>query len=95
MSAVQVASLHFSFLNKNDAEVAYNNAPLNSVRNLFMSEAAGQDFIRQIIHDDLASGKHGEIVTRFPPEPNGYLHVGHVMAICLNFSVTQETGGRT
>ena len=60
-----------------------------------MSEAAGQDFIRQIIHDDLASGKHGEIVTRFPPEPNGYLHVGHVMAICLNFSVTQETGGRT
>ncbi|MBT8100876.1 MAG: glutamine--tRNA ligase/YqeY domain fusion protein [Gammaproteobacteria bacterium] len=54
-----------------------------------------RDFIRQIIHDDLASGKHDEIVTRFPPEPNGYLHIGHVMSICLNFGVTEETGGRT
>ncbi len=60
-----------------------------------MSEIESQDFIRQIIHDDLASGKHEQIVTRFPPEPNGYLHIGHVMAICLNFSVTAETGGRT
>ena len=54
-----------------------------------------RDFIRQIIHDDLESGKHSEIVTRFPPEPNGYLHVGHVMSICLNFGVAAETGGRT
>ncbi len=54
-----------------------------------------RDFIRQIIHDDLESGKHDEIVTRFPPEPNGYLHVGHVMSICLNFGVAAETGGRT
>ena len=60
-----------------------------------MSDAPGLDFIRQIIHDDIASGKHELIVTRFPPEPNGYLHVGHVMAICLDFSVTQETGGKT
>jgi glutaminyl-tRNA synthetase len=60
-----------------------------------MSDAPARDFIRQIIHDDIASGKHECIVTRFPPEPNGYLHVGHVMAICLNFSVTQETGGKT
>ena len=59
-----------------------------------MSEAP-RDFIRQIIHDDLQSGKHAEIVTRFPPEPNGYLHIGHVMSICLNFGVTEETGGRT
>ena len=59
-----------------------------------MSEAP-RDFIRQIIHDDLESGKHAEIVTRFPPEPNGYLHIGHVMSICLNFGVTEETGGRT
>lgn len=60
-----------------------------------MSDAAPRDFIRQIIHDDLDTGKHAEIVTRFPPEPNGYLHIGHVMSICLNFGVTEETGGRT
>ena len=54
-----------------------------------------RDFIRQIIHDDLESGKHQQIVTRFPPEPNGYLHVGHVMSICLNFGVGQETHGKT
>ncbi|NIV17937.1 MAG: glutamine--tRNA ligase/YqeY domain fusion protein [Woeseiaceae bacterium] len=60
-----------------------------------MSDTAPRDFIRQIIHDDLESGKHDEIVTRFPPEPNGYLHVGHVMSVCLNFGVTAETGGRT
>ena len=60
-----------------------------------MSENQPRDFIRQIIHDDLESGKHAEIVTRFPPEPNGYLHIGHVMSICLNFGVAAETGGRT
>ena len=60
-----------------------------------MNETPTRDFIRQIIHDDLASGKHDEIVTRFPPEPNGYLHIGHVMSICLNFGVAAETGGRT
>ena len=60
-----------------------------------MSETETRDFIRQIIHDDLESGKHAEIVTRFPPEPNGYLHIGHVMSICLNFGVASETGGRT
>jgi glutaminyl-tRNA synthetase len=60
-----------------------------------MSDSEIRDFIRQIIHDDLVSGKHDSIVTRFPPEPNGYLHIGHVMSICLNFGVTQETAGRT
>ncbi len=54
---------------------------------------AGLDFIRQIISDDLASGKHKQIVSRFPPEPNGYLHLGHVKSICLNFGVADETGG--
>jgi glutaminyl-tRNA synthetase len=60
-----------------------------------MNDAPPRDFIRQIIFEDLESGKHDEIVTRFPPEPNGYLHVGHVMSICLNFGVGQETDGRT
>ena len=60
-----------------------------------MSDAPGRDFIRQIIFEDLESGKHDEIVTRFPPEPNGYLHIGHVMSICLNFGVGEENDGRT
>ncbi len=60
-----------------------------------MSQTESRDFIRQIIHDDLESGKHEQIVTRFPPEPNGYLHIGHVMSICLNFGVAAETTGRT
>ena len=60
-----------------------------------MNDSEPRDFIRKIIDEDLESGKHAEIVTRFPPEPNGYLHIGHVMSICLNFGVTAETGGRT
>ncbi len=60
-----------------------------------MSDDVPRDFIRQIINDDLESGKHDEIVTRFPPEPNGYLHIGHVMSICLNFGVAAENDGRT
>jgi glutaminyl-tRNA synthetase len=55
---------------------------------------AGRDFIRDIIAADLASGRASEIVTRFPPEPNGYLHIGHAKAICLNFGVAEEFGGR-
>ena len=53
------------------------------------------DFIREIVSEDVRSGKHQTVVTRFPPEPNGYLHVGHAKSICLNFGVAQEFGGRT
>ena len=56
--------------------------------------AAGRDFIRDIIQADLAAKRHGTVVTRFPPEPNGYLHIGHAKSICLNFGVAQEFGGR-
>ena len=52
-----------------------------------------KDFIRQIVRDDLASGKHAAIKTRFPPEPNGYLHIGHAKAICLDFGIAGEFGG--
>jgi glutaminyl-tRNA synthetase len=55
---------------------------------------ARQDFIRQIVRDDLASGRHVAIRTRFPPEPNGYLHIGHAKAICLDFGIAAEFGGR-
>ena len=52
------------------------------------------DFIREIIAEDLRSGRHKTVVTRFPPEPNGYLHIGHAKSICLNFGVAREFGGR-
>jgi glutaminyl-tRNA synthetase len=51
------------------------------------------DFIREIIADDLRTGKHDTVRTRFPPEPNGYLHIGHAKSICLNFGVAREFGG--
>ncbi|HEX5454765.1 MAG TPA: glutamine--tRNA ligase/YqeY domain fusion protein [Stellaceae bacterium] len=62
-----------------------------------VAEAENQgarDFIRDIVAADLAAGRVSEIVTRFPPEPNGYLHIGHAKSICLNFGVAEEFGGR-
>ncbi len=58
------------------------------------ARAPGRDFIRDIIAADLDSGRTATVVTRFPPEPNGYLHIGHAKAICINFGVAQEFGGR-
>ncbi len=58
-----------------------------------MNGDAKNDFIRQIVREDLASGKHVAIRTRFPPEPNGYLHIGHAKAICVDFGIAAEFGG--
>src|ERR671937_449685 len=55
---------------------------------------AGRDFIRDIIEADLAAKRHAGVVTRFPPDPNGYMHIGHAKAIALNFGVAEEFGGR-
>src|SRR3989338_7040906 len=69
---------------RNREEPSMSSTPIPAVSN----------FIRSIIDADLVSGKHGSIVTRFPPEPNGYLHVGHAKSICLNFGLAQDYHGR-
>jgi len=55
---------------------------------------SARDFIRDIVAADLEAGRHAGVVTRFPPEPNGYLHIGHAKSICLNFGIAEEFGGR-
>src|SRR5256885_8387475 len=54
---------------------------------------APSDFIREIVAEDVRTGKYDQIHTRFPPEPNGYLHIGHAKSICLNFGIAREFGG--
>ncbi|WP_304466810.1 glutamate--tRNA ligase family protein, partial [uncultured Muribaculum sp.] len=57
-------------------------------------EKGGLNFVEQIVSDDLAAGKNGgRLNTRFPPEPNGYLHIGHAKAICMDFGVAEKFGG--
>ncbi len=60
-----------------------------------MAEEKSLNFLEEIIEDDIKSGKYASIVTRFPPEPNGYLHMGHATSICLNFGLTKKYGGYT
>ena len=58
-----------------------------------IQSVAPSNFLRQIVQSDLDAGKHAKIITRFPPEPNGYLHIGHAKAICVNFGLAKEFGG--
>src|SRR5690554_2038630 len=59
------------------------------------SKQTSSNFIRNIVIEDLKSGKYNEIITRFPPEPNGYLHIGHAKSITLNFELADEFKGKT
>ena len=69
------------------------NTPANTETQTEQEASTRNDFIRNTIREDLASGKHQSITVRFPPEPNGYLHIGHAKAICLNFDLAEEFNG--
>src|SRR5438067_4969194 len=68
-------------------------SPTSKTETAAAETAAPTDFIRDIVAEDLRSGRYAKIITRFPPEPNGYLHIGHAKSICLNFGIAREFGG--
>ena len=71
-----------------------NKLPMEELKTVG-EEKKPLNFLEEIIEGDLASGKHQSILTRFPPEPNGYLHIGHAKSICLNFGLARQYGGKT
>ncbi len=81
--------------NQARGSVGFDHQSRMEAKNMTTSESAPLNFLKKIIEDDNASGKHdGRVQTRFPPEPNGYLHIGHAKSICINFGLAQEYGGQ-
>ena len=81
---------YFCGLEQKVTEMEKKNTSINP------SEEKSRNFLEEIIEKDIESGKHGgRVLTRFPPEPNGYLHIGHAKSICLNFGLAQKYGGKT
>lgn len=79
----------------NSLESGYGSAPVESSNEASIESGGRSNFIRDIIIEDIKAGKHGgRVQTRFPPEPNGYLHIGHAKAICLDFGLAAEFGGK-
>lgn len=72
-----------------------NPASMEEVKKEEVVETRPLNFLEEIIENDLSSGKHTTVLTRFPPEPNGYLHIGHAKSICLNFGLAKQYGGKT
>ncbi|SBT40939.1 glutamine--tRNA ligase, putative [Plasmodium ovale wallikeri] len=87
----KVEKVEEKFVNVN-SWFSQNNVP---IREEDMNSFTNTNFIQQIIEEDLKKKKHTCVITRFPPEPNGYLHLGHAKSICLNFGLSQKYGGRT
>ena len=75
-------------------ETKYDNNELNENKSAENQDYKGLNFVEQLVYDDLKEGKNGgRLNTRFPPEPNGYLHIGHAKAICMDFGVAEKFGG--
>lgn len=75
-------------------ETKYDNSQLNESQSTESQDGKGLNFVEQLVYDDLKEGKNGgRLNTRFPPEPNGYLHIGHAKAICMDFGVAEKFGG--
>ena len=92
-------NLHFQYqsiiINSNQmAEIKDTNNQLDETQNAENQNSKGYNFVEQLVYDDLKAGKNGgRLNTRFPPEPNGYLHIGHAKAICMDFGVAEKFGG--
>ncbi|CAC9698944.1 glutamine--tRNA ligase, putative [Plasmodium sp. DRC-Itaito] len=88
-------NLHNWFVNNKICDILNDKEHYTKKEDIIHNTTSNTNFIQQIIEDDLKNKKHTHVITRFPPEPNGYLHLGHAKSICLNFGLSNKYGGRT